>query len=622
MKRGTSIQIEDVLANQVGEENLIEVPVATRAFYALLIVGSLIIGTILVQFLTIGVIKKDAYVARALDNVSDTKVKPAPRGIIFDRFEKALVKNEPSFNVFLLPKLLPEGPEARNLAIERIATIINVDTATLVEKLKKKDWNLSDKLFLINDVSQEQLVELTSSEGLGVRIEDGFKREHAVPFAFSQLIGYTGLVGESDLAENESLVLDDQIGRSGLEDYYDSYLRGINGKEVTFRNAKGVMQGEQVEKESKPGKSIKTFIDKEFQEYFYSRFKEGLTALGRDVGVGIAMNPENGEVLALVGTPGFETGKIAAALNDPRKPLFNRAVSGVYNPGSTIKPLVATGALTDGMIVPEKEIFSPGYIELPNPYSPDKPSRFLDWKPQGWVDVYAALARSSNVYFYEVGGGFEAQKGLGIMGLNKWWELFGLSRKTEIDLPNEKVGFLPTPDWKEKKTGQPWRIGDTYNVSIGQGDFSITPIELVNYIAAIANGGTFYRPRILDVITDGSGKEMLRSYPSTLFDIRTMIAKAVPEVQKGMRDGVQKSYGTANLLASLPFESAAKTGTAQIENNSKTNAFFVGYAPYKNPKIVILVLIENSREGSHNTIPIAKDVLLWYYNNRLKGQDK
>ncbi|MFA6365556.1 MAG: penicillin-binding transpeptidase domain-containing protein, partial [Candidatus Paceibacterota bacterium] len=582
----------------------------------------LITCAIVVQFLTVGVVKKEAYTSRALDNMSDTKVKPAPRGIIFDRFGKSLVKNDPSFNVFLFPKLLPESPEARVLAIERIATIINMDTATLIGMIQKKDWNVSDKLFLLGDASQEQLVELSSSEGLGIRIEDGFKREHEVPFAFSQLIGYTGLVGESDLSENKNLVLADQIGRSGLEDYYDSYLRGINGKEVTFRNAKGIMQGEQVETNSKPGKSVRTFIDREFQEYFYTRLKEGLATLGRDVGLGIAINPENGEVLALVGTPGFETGKIGAALNDPRKPLFNRAVSGVYNPGSTIKPLVATGALTDGIVAPEKQFFSPGYIELPNPYNPDQPSRFLDWKPQGWVDIYAALARSSNVYFYEVGGGFKDQKGLGIAGLNKWWELFGLSKKTEIDLPNEKVGFLPNPDWKEKKTGQPWRIGDTYNVSIGQGDFSITPIELINYIAAIANGGTFYKPRIVNFITDESGKEMLRSYPSVLSDIREMIAKAVPEVQHGMRDAVQKPYGTANLLASLPFEAAAKTGTAQIENNAKTNAFFVGYAPYKNPKIAILVLIENSREGSHNTIPIAKDVLLWYYDNRLKGQDK
>ena len=177
---------------------------------------------------------------------------------------------------------------------------------------------------------------------------------------------------------------------------------------------------------------------------------------------------------------------------------------------------------------------------------------------------------------------------------------------------------MPDPEWKQKKTGQPWRIGDTYNVSIGQGDFMITPIELINYIAAIANGGTFYKPRVVESISDTKGNEVLRTYPSTLADIREKIKDAIPDVQQGMRDAVRKSYGTANLLSTLPVEVAGKTGTAQIENNTKTNAFFVGYEPYVNPQIAVLVLIENSKEGDSNTIPVARDVMLWYYNNRLK----
>ncbi len=618
--RGSPVHIEDILTDKTAEHDLLEVPIVPRVFYALLGLCMLIVLAVLFQFFSIGAAKHDAYASRALDNVSDTKVKRAPRGIITDRFGEPLVKNIPSFNVFLVPKHLPQDSDSREEAIVRIASILGMEKSDLIARIKERDWNLSEKLFLTSEVTQTQLVELTSSEKLGIRIEEGFKRAQTVPFAFSHLVGYTGLVTKDDLAEDSALTMDDEIGRAGLEAYYDSYVRGENGKDVIFRNAKGQVQSERLLKEPEAGKNIRTYIDAEFQEYLHARMKQGLAELGRDVGIGIAMNPSNGEVLALVNIPGFENGKIGEAIVDPRRPLFNRAVSGVYNPGSTIKPLVAVGALAEGLVTPTQQFYSGGYIELPNPYSPDKPSRFVDWKAHGWIDLYSALARSSNVYFYEVGGGFEEQKGLGIAGLNRWWDLFGLDEKTEIDMPGEKTGFLPTPEWKEKKTGQPWRIGDTYNVSIGQGDFSVTPIELLNYISAIANGGVLYRPRVVEFIADESGKEAFRSFPSARADISKNIGGVLPHIQQGMRDAVQKSYGTANLLASLPVQVAAKTGTAQIENNAKTNAFFVGYAPYKDPKIVILILVENAREGSHNTIPIAKDAILWYYDHRLKAK--
>ena len=179
--------------------------------------------------------------------------------------------------------------------------------------------------------------------------------------------------------------------------------------------------------------------------------KQGLSYLGSRAGVGIALNPQNGEVLALVSLPSFDNNKIKAEdLIDSSKPLFNRAVSGFYAPGSTIKPLVAFGALKEEIIAPEKEILSIGYIEIPNPYYPDRPSRFVDWKPHGWVNLYSALARSSNVYFYEVGGGFGDQKGLGIEKLKDYWQKFGLGELTGIDLPGEAKGSLPDPETKEK----------------------------------------------------------------------------------------------------------------------------------------------------------------------------
>ncbi|MFZ2253128.1 MAG: penicillin-binding transpeptidase domain-containing protein, partial [Minisyncoccia bacterium] len=324
--------------------------------------------------------------------------------------------------------------------------------------------------------------------------------------------------------------------------------------------------------------------------------------------VGIAIDPRNGEVLALVSVPGFDANNVVGFLNQPNQPFFNRAIAGLYAPGSTIKPLVAAAALNENIIDTKKEIFSAGYIEIPNPYHPEQPSIFLDWKANGWVDFYSAIARSCNIYFYALGGGLEDVKGLGISKLRDYWQRFGLGSKTDIDLVGEKDGVLPAPSSN-------WRLGDTYNVSIGQGDLLVTPLQLVNYITAIANGGRIYEPRIA------------RTEPKIIRDLGYLKTDFF-EVEKGMIDATQKPYGTAYLLNDLPLVVAAKTGTAQVNFNTKVNALFVGYGPVypvrnyisngaPDPRIAVLVLIENAREGSLNVVPIAKDVFRWYYENRL-----
>ncbi|MEK7195858.1 MAG: penicillin-binding transpeptidase domain-containing protein, partial [Patescibacteria group bacterium] len=241
------------------------------------------------------------------------------------------------------------------------------------------------------------------------------------------------------------------------------------------------------------------------------------------------------------------------------------------------------------------------------PYFPDKPSRFLDWRAHGWVDLYSAIARSSDVYFYETIGGFEGLKGLGIDKLNDYWRKFGLDKITGIDLHSESYGFLPNSAEKEIRSGTPWRVGDTYNISIGQGDISLSPLQLMNGIAAIANDGPVYVPHL----KQGNSKQLL-----DLSDL----APQFTEVRKGMEDAVSKSYGTANALSTLPIKVAAKTGSSQVENNTKTNALFIGYSPAQNPQIEILILVEDAKEGSLNAIPIAKDVMWWYYENRIRNK--
>lgn len=371
-----------------------------------------------------------------------------------------------------------------------------------------------------------------------------------------------------------------------------------------------------MDKTVQSGAKVYTTIDAELQKVLYTSLKNRLTSLDRNAGAGLAINPRTGEVLALVSLPSFDTNKLTGEIfSDPAKPAFNRVLSGVYSPGSIIKPLVAFGALEEGIVDPMTSILSTGYIELPNPYTPSQPSRFVDWKAHGWVNVYSALARSSNVYFYEVGGGFEQQQGLGIERLRAYWGKFLLGEKTGIDLPGEAQGNLPDPESKEKRTGQIWRIGDTYNVSIGQGDLLVSPIELLRYIGGIAAKGKLYEPYVVSKVENG--ESLYYTKDQRFNTIEQKNPQSIEDVERGMLYGVSEEYGTSHMLAGIPMAIAGKTGSAQIQNNQKTNAFFVGYAPVPNPEIAILVLIEDAKEGSLNAVPVAQEVLSWYYEHRV-----
>lgn len=611
------LNLEDVLADEKIEEDLLEIPLTDRVFKIFLFILLILFAVIFGKTFYVNVVEGDFYKARAAMNMSEIKMQPAPRGIITDRFGRPLLHNEPATRVFISPRDFPPGVFDRVEILRKVGEVLGVSEEQIRQKIDEKDWGQSDKLLLSDTVSHSQLVAISSLNLPGVFVEPNFKRVAEVPFVFSHALGYTGLVTKDELLNNPNLMIDDEIGKDGVEAYYDKYLRGKNGEIVFFRNARGLIEDRKSIRESEPGSVVETFIDSELQVFVYTKLKETLAELERKVGVVVAMNPKNGEILAFSAIPSFDISEVHRFLDAPDHPFFNRAVSGLYNPGSTIKPLVAVAALTEGVIDAKKQIFSAGYIEIPNPYFPSQPSRFLDWRPNGWVDVRSALAKSSNIYFYEVSGGFERQRGIGILKLKEWWQKFGLDKKTGIDLPGERAGFLPDPEWKLNETKQPWRLGDTYNVSIGQGDILVTPIELLNYINSIANGGYFYAPRVMKTIRDNSGVALKETKPELMSDISLVIADAILDVREGMRDVVRKSYGSAYSLNNLPINVAAKTGTAQIQNNTRVNAFFVGYAPFEDPQISLLILVENAREGSLNTIPIAHDIFLWYHKYRL-----
>lgn len=600
-----------IIETQARHLDILELPLSRRVFLLMGSAAFLFVGIFFSRIFYLFAIKGDFYKGRSAMNVTQPITLPAVRGMIYDRFGKVMARNESAFRLVLNAGLAKRQKIDLNAMADSLSGILEIDKESLMSIIGKTDLEKTALITLGRDISSAQVSEIQKLGVPALEIQDDYRREYIGGPAFAHVIGYTGQIQYGDLR-----------GKSGLEKYYDSVLGGEDGLRLMYKNAKEEILDDKLLDAPRHGQDIYTAIDADFQEYFYNRLQQALISLGRNVGVGIAVNPQNGEVLSLVSIPSYdsnvftfpsakkERGNLLVAFF---RPLFNRAISGMYTPGSIVKPLVAIAGLKEGVIIPQSRVFSSGILEIPNPYYPDQPSRFLDWKAHGWVDVRSALARSSNIFFYAVGGGLpsgvgdigDVRKGLGIEKLKEYWKLFGFGEKTGIDLDGENSGFLPDPEEKEARKSDIWRLGDTYNVTIGQGDLLVTPIQLLSQIAAIANGGKWYKPHILKKVQP----EIIRDFSN--------LSDELKEVQEGMKDAVRKPYGTAYKLADLPMQVAGKTGSSQVSDNTKTNAFFTAYAPADNPQIALLVLIENAREGSLNAVPVGKDVLEWYYWNRL-----
>ena len=596
--------------------DVVEVPLGNKSLLYLW-VAILFVGVVFALRLTeLGVFKGSLYRVRADANATQRDRIPAPRGLITDRNGVTLAENIAVFTAVLDAKEFLRQKEAQEETLKALEEVLRINKSELWQSVRiASESEFFEPIVLSENLSQPEIIDMRSKNLPSVIIENNFERRYRNGPVFAPVVGYTGRVSSDDLKRDPRLGGEDFVGRAGIELFYDEELRGEPGIVSVAKNARGTFLGQKEKSEPKIGNSVRLSIDSELQEFLYRRLREQLSSLGRKIGIGLAINPQNGEVLALVNIPTFDNNVLggpgrneekAEILASSGKPLFNRVVGGLYNPGSTIKPLIAVAAVEEGVINPTKKIFSPGYLDVPNPYNPDAPTRYLDWRHQGYVDLVSAIGQSSNVYFYTVGGGAGDIEGLGITRLRSWWEKFNLGKEAGVDLPGEADGFLPSPEWKKEKTKRPWLLGDTYNVSIGQGDLLLTPLQLLSYITAIGNGGKIYRPFVnLDALQ-----------PEISADLSSLDL-TIKEVQKGMRQVVTSPLGTARLLADLPFAVEAKTGTAQVQNNTQENAIFVGYAPAPDPQIALLILVENSKEGSLNTIPVAKDVLNWYYINRI-----
>jgi len=434
-------------------------------------------------------------------------------------------------------------------------------------------------------------------------------RVYATSTGLSTVLGYV----KYPTKDQNGLYYQDQlVAKDGIERIYNNILSGTDGTKITETDVRGKVTSESVLEPPVNGSDLTLSIDSRLQKELNTAMLDLADKAGYRGGSGVIMDVNTGEILAMSNFPeydsqtmtdGTDTSLIKSWIDSSNHPFLNRAIQGLYTPGSIVKPFVAMGVLDQGVIDPTKQILSTGSISIPNPFDPTKQSVFLDWKPIGWVDLRHALAMSSDVYFYEVGGGYQGQKGIGISNIEKYTRMFGLGTTTGIIFPGEQSGIIPDPAWKAKNfNGDIWRIGDTYHTAIGQYGFQVTPIQVVRAVAAMADGGTLITPTFIKF---GQTASVPQKYQKI-----NLSPDYFQIVHEGMRLSVTE--GTSHAL-DLPFvDVASKTGTAQIGlQNSEVNSWVVGFWPYENPKYAYAVVMER---GSKTEQFGASGVMAEFFN--------
>lgn len=554
------------------------------------------------------IINKNQWLILAQANNRLNIITPAPRGLILDRNNKTLAANEVSFDLIINLNLITDQ---ERLFFEKLIAENQLDSTINFNQLIIK--NIPKQL--------ASSIVVQYNNFLKVRLIDSYKRVYPLGLGFGNLIGYLGFPSADEI-EKYNYEPNIYIGKLGIEAYYQNYLAGKNGEIILEKDNKLNIIKTIKDKEPQIGYSLKLTIDSNFQKKAYEIIDNYMKENGYHKGGLIVINPYSGEILSLISYPDFDNNlfinkseKVKEILIDPKQPLFNRIVSGLYAPGSVVKPIVALAALEEKIINPEKKIYSSGELKIPNPYFPERYSIFKDWKVHGWVNMKEAIANSVNVYFYTIGGGYNEQKGLGVYKIKKYFELYGLGQKTGIDFPGEKDGFIPDPETKKNNlVDKIWRLGDTYNLSIGQGDLTVTPLQIAIFTSALVTN-RLIKPYLVKEILDEKQKIIFKNQPQVIKE-----NLASPEnlkiIQEGMRMTV--TQGTAKQLNYAIVSIAGKSGTPEILGKKKLNAFFTGYAPYENPEIVMTLFIEEVPIGSIATLPLYRDLINLYFENKYK----
>jgi len=439
------------------------------------------------------------------------------------------------------------------------------------------------------------------------------KRDYLNKPGFSLLLGYTSAPAKDSSGHYWQ---DTFIGKAGVEAFYNKLLSGTNGVKITESNVRGQIQSQNIISKPIPGQNLKLTIDAPLQEELYKQIEKMAQDSHFVGGAGVIMNVKSGDILALTSYPEYDSnvlsdGKDVKTINqyfhDTRKVFLNRAISGLYAPGSIVKPFIGYAALVENIITPIKKILANGSISIPNPYFPNQKTIFKDHGIFGNINIEKAIAISSDVFFYELGGGYKSQPGLGIDKINKYANMFGISQKTGVDLVGEVNGVIPNPAWKAKTfNGAQWMLGDTYHSSIGQYGFLVTPIQMVRAVAGIANFGKIPAPHVR-IGDDNYFESEEVDIPTNVNDMKV--------IQTGMRMAVLD--GTCRLLNLSGLDVAAKSGTAQVGyGNTNTNSWIIGFYPYDNPHYAFAVLMDRGpKEASGNATYVMRYIFQYLQAN-------
>ena len=602
-----------------------------RLVYGFVFIGIAILAT---RMLYLQVINGDQMRQYSEENRIKRVKVPAPRGMFFDRDGNLLVDNRPAFNVQITPQYLNESGKPKQV-LEKLSTLIHLPVSEIEKRLQKARQPSFMPVIIKDNLTRDEVAELETwkIDMPGVQVEMAIARSNLSKDIGSNLYGYIGKVSTSELPNlnqvaSRKYLLDDYTGKSGLEKEFEDFLRGIDGSELVEVDALGrsieaarskgrVLSQPQVEP-SVPGKNLVLSIDQDLQEAAVRGFGEKNGGL-------IAIDPRNGEVLAMVSRPSFDPADFSRGIDsdlwsklisDENHPLRDKTIQDHYSPGSTFKTITAIAALEEGVITKDTTFSCAGSINLGS-------RKVHCWKKggHGSVNVVSALTHSCDVFFYRV-----AQKLKSVDDIAKWAFHLGLGKKTGIELGREVPGLIPTEAWKQQRFNVPWSPGETLYVAIGQSFVLTTTIQLANAYASLVNGGTLFKPHVVTAIQSEDGKTLKEFVPQVL-DKTKLKPETVELVTQGLWGVVNIPGGTAYSQHIPGMEFAGKTGTVQVvtqkaekiyqkcENlryNQRHHGVFVGYAPVKNPSIVVAVVAEHACSGSHGAAPIARELIKTY----------
>ena len=554
------------------------------------------------------------------------------RGLIYDRNGVPVVENVPSFSAAAVAADLPKDRMLEIASgLQQIIGVPPIETTLKVEQARASNDPFTP--VILKEGLDEQTAfrlreELSKLPGVQILIEP--VRHYTTGELLSHVLGFTGRIDEGEYAalKDRGYIASDRLGKSGVEDTYEAYLRGTPGRREIEKDASGREIRTLAQDQAKPGDELVLSIDLDLQRQatqFVTEAAHGGQAAA------MVMDVHTGEVLAMVSLPTYDdnalSGKVDEArldayLNDPKKPLVNHAISQQYPPGSIFKQITGTAALQEGVATASTTITSNGYITVPNDYDPSILYTFKDWRTLGTLDFYSGVAWSSDVYFYYLAGGYhwygQNFNGLGPDKLALYARAYGLGSKTGIDLGGEAEGNIPDPAWKEKAWGEVWTLGDTYNMAIGQGFVAATPVQMLRVVSAVANGGTLLVPRVVREVRDGQGHVVLPNTPKIERQL-PISAQNFAIMRQGMVDAVAWGSATpANLHTDLQI--AGKTGTAEFgqrhaDDTSDTHGWFSGFAPANDPELAVTVFLENGI-GATNAAPLGAKILDYYFHRQ------